>query len=239
MKKILTVILALCLLCLISNWVIAKEEAKTKKTESCNKTEVKTEKAEPCNKTEVKSDEECSIELKEVEPFNYCALEMTGSYAQHPDAFQKLYEQAGMQKLETSQIPLGIYLNDPNTTPEEELKWEVGLSLLKEKEVKEPLVLKKWEFNKLVSTIYDGPFNEQLGAAYQKVFEWIGKNHLQPAGPSMEKFLSQVEKDEEGIMRGKVEILIPVMKIEKKCDSHSHESKSSSDSKTKCDSHSH
>jgi DNA gyrase inhibitor GyrI len=197
----------------------------------------KKEEAEPCQKTEQEqSEESTAVELKEIEPFYYCAVEMTGSYDLHPTAFQTLYEEAGKQNLASAEIPFGIYYNDPENTPEEELKWELGLPVdvetlvaekgdtcvaeedkgaLVEEFIKDPLKPKKWTATKLVSKIYDGPFDEEMNAAYGEIFEWIGQNDYKAAGPFMEKFLGMPTQNEAGVWCGKIEILVPVQKAEK------------------------
>ena len=158
-------------------------------------------------------DEEQVVKVKEIEPFLYCAVEMTGSYEQHPEAFQTLYEQAGIQGLGTDMSTFGIYHNDPSQVPEAELKWEVGFKLEEEAELEAPLVLKKWEHKLLAAIDYEGSFSgEALGLAFQKLFPWVGKNGYTPSGPTMEKFTDMPTQNSDGEWEGKVVILLPVVK---------------------------
>ena len=155
------------------------------------------------------------IKVIDVKPFYYCALEMTGSYDQHGTGFNTLYEQTGIQNLPQSEVPIGIYLNDPNQTPEEELKWDLALALPDSSQVAEPLKLKKWEFKQVASTMYDGVFGaEEMGQVYGEIYAWIGQNKYVPAGPLVEKYLSQPEQNADGEWVGKVEIWIPVQKTQ-------------------------
>ncbi|MBN2091366.1 GyrI-like domain-containing protein [candidate division KSB1 bacterium] len=169
--------------------------------------------SQPVPKTTVKID---SIQLKEIKPFSYCALELTGSYEQHAEAFGRLYEESTKQTLDIEEIPFGIYWSNPQDTPTEQLKWELGFALLSEAELKEPLKLKKWAWTTLVTQNYEGPYESpEMTQLYGGLFQWIEKNGYAPAGPMMEKFLNQPVQNEAGQWSGKVEIVLPVQKIKK------------------------
>jgi len=164
-------------------------------------------------KTEQQAPPAAVIELKEIEPFTYCALEMVGSYEQHEVAFDSLFQATSAQNLPAEEIPFGVYWNNPQNTPEEQLKWELGFTLTESKEVKAPLTLKKWEFKQNVTRKYDGAFNSpEIGKVYGEMFEWINKNEFVPAGPMLERYLNIPEQNEAGQWSGEVEIWIPVTK---------------------------
>jgi effector-binding domain-containing protein len=152
------------------------------------------------------------IQIKQIEPFTYCCIEMTGSYEQHSTAFMTLYGAVGSQALNPEGEPFGVYHNDPKTTPEAELKWELGMPIAQGLEVKEPLKLKKWYFEQLAARIYEGPF-DAMDAAYMEMVAWIEENGYVFAGPPMEKFLGMPAQDETGQWAGKMEIMIPVKKV--------------------------
>jgi effector-binding domain-containing protein len=155
------------------------------------------------------------IQVKEMQPFTYYAVEMTGSYDQHGTAFGKLYEQTYAQGMSAYEAALAIYYNDPANTPEEQLKWEVGLPLDEVKELQAPLVVKKWEFPLVAAKIYEGPFDQQLGVVYGQMYQWIGDNGYAPNGPMLEKYIDMPTQNENGVWVGKMEIIIPVQKIQK------------------------
>jgi DNA gyrase inhibitor GyrI len=153
------------------------------------------------------------IAVVEIEPFSYIAVEMTGSFEQHADAFMKMYSAAGMQGIPMSEAPFGIYWNSPDDTAEEELKWEIGLPVAEMKEVAAPLVLKKWEHTTVVQRDFEGVIDgEELQAVYLEMYEWIGANGYEMAGPMLERFLSTPAPDDTGGMVGKVQIVFPVHK---------------------------
>jgi effector-binding domain-containing protein len=74
-------------------------------------------------------------------------------------------------------------------------------------EVAAPIVVKKWLFTKVARAIHTGTY-ETVDQTYPKIFEFIGRQNLMPAGPTMERFLSdpqQVAPEEL-----KTEIWVPV-----------------------------
>ncbi len=153
------------------------------------------------------------LKVEEMKPFKYCALEMTGSYDQHEAAFEKLYEEAGKQDLPMDAAPLGIYLNDPETTPEEELEWEVGFKISGDTDIQPPLVIKKWEYPLVATMRYEGPFDEEvMGPMYFRMFKWISMNNYTPVGPMAEKYMGMPRKNEKGQLSGNVMIMVPVEK---------------------------
>lgn len=156
------------------------------------------------------------IVLVNIEPFSYAAVEMTGSYAQHADAFMKLYSAVGQQGLPMSEAPFGIYWNSPEDTPEEELKWEIGMPLPAGKEVPAPIVMKKWEYTTVVQKDFEGAIDsEDMRGVYYAMFEWMEKNGYELAGPMLERFVNTPYPNEKGEMIGKVQIILPVQKKQK------------------------
>ena len=153
------------------------------------------------------------IELTKIAPFSYAAVEMTGSYTQHPDAFMKLYGAAAQQGIPMTEAPFGIYWNTPDDTAEEDLKWEIGIPVPEGKEVAAPIVLKKWEHTTVVQRDFEGAIDsDELRAVYYAMFEWIGANGYEMAGPMLERFLSTPSPNEKGETIGKVQIVFPVQK---------------------------
>ncbi len=149
----------------------------------------------------------------EMEPFSYAAVEVTGSYTQHGDAFMKLYTEAGKQGLPMTATPFGIYWNSPDDTAEEDLKWEIGLPVSDDKKLEAPIALKKWEYTTVIQQDFEGVIDgDEIKAAYYSMYEWIGANGYEMAGPMLERFLNTPSPDEKGEMIGKVQIIFPVQK---------------------------
>ena len=166
--------------------------------------------------TSVKPEEKAvEFQIVEMDSFKYAAVEMTGSFEQHDVAFQTIYGEASMQGLGADWVPFGIYYNDPSSTPVDELKWEVGFALAGEHEVKAPLKVKTWGFTLLATRVYEGSFeSEAMGNAYAELVGWTTTKGYQPAGPIMERFVSMPEQNAEGQWVGKLEIWMPVAKVQ-------------------------
>ena len=153
------------------------------------------------------------VELRADTAFAYCALEMTGSYDQHSAAFEKLYAEAMKQGIYGG-TPFGVYWNSPGDTPVEKLAWDVGFIVSSSQAPKEPLKLKKWEFTTAAVLEYSGAFaGEGMTNAYNAIFKWIGEHGYKPAGPMMETFLNIPSPNEQGVLVGSVEIVVPVEKV--------------------------
>jgi AraC family transcriptional regulator len=168
--------------------------------------------AAPADTTAAQKEQPPAVELKVDTAFAYCALEMTGNYDQHQAAFEKLYQEAMKQGIYGG-MPFGIYWNSPANTPVEKLLWDVGFALPPGNAPKPPLTLKKWEFTTMVSLKYRGVFGgEEMGQTYGRLYQWIGENGYQPAGPLMEVYLNTPSPDEKGVLYGAVEIIVPVQK---------------------------
>ena len=152
------------------------------------------------------------VELKTDTAFAYCAVEMTGSYDQHEAAFTKLFEEAMNQGIYGG-MPFGIYWNSPANTPAEQLKWDVGFVLPPGSAPKPPLAIKKWDFTTMASLKYRGVFGGvEMDRAYGRLFQWIADNGYLAAGPMMEVFLNAPSPDENGVLYGAIEIVVPIEK---------------------------
>lgn len=179
-----TQIVALLAVVLLASWALAAEEGTTS-----------------------------DVMVEEIEPFYYAAVEMTGNYDQHEQAFQTLYGQLSVQGITQQDAPFGIYYDDPSQVPVDSLKWEIGIALPAEKELKEPLTLKKWEYPTLVTMDYEGPFSDEaMGAMYGKIFGWMESNNYSAAGPIMEKYMSEMTQNADGQWIGKIKMMVPATK---------------------------
>ncbi len=161
--------------------------------------------AEEQEATATAEPEACTI--AEVPAFSYVCLPFTGGYEYHEKVIGDLIQAAGAQGIELSGPMLGIYYNSPTEVSPESLKWEIGFEVSDSITVAEPLVVKKWEFTKVVKGMHTGPY-ENVGETYPKIFEFIGKQNMMPAGPTMERFLGNTEEVAPESL--KIEIWIPV-----------------------------
>ncbi len=163
------------------------------------------ESAEVVEKAEETAEEAISIE--EIQAFDYVYLPVTGSYANFEEAVNNLMAAVQEQSVVPAGPMIGIYYDDPEVTPVEELSWEVGFQVAEGTEVQEPLMLKKWEFTRVVKAMHVGPY-EETANMYADIFIFMGDKGLTQAGPVMERFLDNPE--EVAPEELKTEIWVPV-----------------------------
>ena len=157
------------------------------------------------------TEEQEVVSIADVPSFNYVCLPFVGSYENHEKVIGDFIQAAGTQKIAFSGPMLGIYYNSPMDTPDDSLIWEIGFEVTEGTEVSEPLVLKTWNFTKVAKTMHIGHF-EKVAETYPKVFEFIGKMNMMPAGPTMERFLSDPEQVELEDLQ--TEIWVPVSSVQ-------------------------
>jgi len=151
--------------------------------------------------------EQEAVAISEVSVFSYVCLPFVGSFENHETVIGDFMRLADEQEVEFSGPMLGIYYNSPMDTPEDSLIWEIGFEVAQRTEVSEPLVVKKWEFTKVAKAMHTGSY-ETVDQTYPKIFEFIGKQNMMPAGPTMERFLSDPEQVAPEEL--KTEIWVPV-----------------------------
>lgn len=147
------------------------------------------------------------ISIADVSTFSYVCFPYMGSYKNHEKVIHEFMQAATAQGFEMSAPMLGIYYNSPMDTPEDSLVWEIGFGVPDSLVVSHPLVVKKWTFTKVAKAIHTGPY-ETVDQTYPKIFEFIGKENMIPAGPTMERFLSDPQQVPPEQM--KTEIWVPV-----------------------------
>lgn len=155
----------------------------------------------------VASKQQEAMAITDVSAFSYVCLPYTGSYENHEAVIGALMEAAATQGFEMTGPMLGVYYNSPADTPADSLVWEIGFQVPDSLEVSEPLVVKKWLFTRVAKAMHTGSY-ETVDQTYPKIFEFIGKQNMMPAGPTMERFLNdpqQVAPEEL-----KTEIWVPI-----------------------------
>ncbi len=148
------------------------------------------------------------IRVKDVAPFLFCSLPCKGSFASMQQQIELLFHAVTSQNIAPVGPMLGIFYNDPQTTKEEDLRWEIGFPVT-ETNVLEPLTLKQWTFTTVVEAVHTGPY-ETSGSKYAEIMAWIEANGYAVAGPVMEKYLSDPNSTRP--QDYKTEIWVPVTK---------------------------
>lgn len=158
--------------------------------------------------TDTTTEQQLPVTITDVSRFSYVCLPYTGSYEHHDTVIGAFMEAASAQGFELIGPMIGVYYNNPADTPADSLVWEIGFEVPDSMEVAAPLVVKKWEFTKVARAIHTGPY-ETVDQTYPQIFEFIGKQNLMPAGPIMERFLSDPQQVAAEELQ--TEIWVPVM----------------------------
>ncbi len=153
------------------------------------------------------------IIVKKIDPFFYYTVQKSGKKENIGEAFHILYNEIWKQHLFAESTSFIIYYNDPFTTSNQKLRWEVGRPLYKKTPVHAPLTVKKWNFVLHVSKTIPGDSDKEAREdAVAQMRTWIHEHDYVDCGPLMERFIQAP------IIAGKfgterIELLIPVEKV--------------------------
>ncbi|MCD4655979.1 MAG: GyrI-like domain-containing protein [Planctomycetes bacterium] len=152
------------------------------------------------------------VEIKEIKPFKYVCVESTGSFDKIQTVIGTLWTEVGKRQIRPAGMMFGIYYSNPNTTAEKDCKWEIGIPVVADVKINEPLKLKDWTHTKIASYVYTGSY-DKAGAMYPALYAKIAKMGFVPVGPSRSIYLNDpnMVKPEEI----KTELTVPVAKPEK------------------------
>lgn len=171
------------------------------------------QKKQEAEQQDVTAEKQEIVSITDVSPFSYICFPYIGSYENHELVIGEFMQAAKAQGFELSGPMLGVYYNNPTDTPKDSLVWEIGFEVPESLVVSKPLVVKKWVLTKVAKAIHTGSY-ETVIQTYPQIFEFIDKQNMTPAGPIMERFLSnpqQVEPEEL-----KTEIWVPVSSLKMK-----------------------
>ncbi len=139
--------------------------------------------------------------VKELTEKQVAFVSYTGNYMGNPHIFQNLFETlcgwAGPKGLISPEtVFLSSYQDDPKTTPPDELKLELCMSISNDIEVDGDIQKKVLPGGKyaVIHTELVGP--EEYGSAWNAVVEWIEKNNyeIDMSRPSYEIYLNNPEE---------------------------------------------
>lgn len=135
-----------------------------------------------------KTMEKFKPEIRDVNEIHMIYYDFTGPYDQSFNAFGEL-----MQFIQTNQLPmgpqsLGIFYDDPEKVPANELRSEIGFMLTKAVEGTDKYKYKKIEATKAVSVRYTSM--DDIYPAYTAISNYIIENNLNTAPYSIEIYYS-------------------------------------------------
>ena len=133
------------------------------------------------------------VSIKEMPAMRVATVPHVGPYNQINDAFEKLGAIAGPAGLfqRPEAVMVGIYYDDPQTTPSEELRSEAGLRVADDVALPAGLDSRRLAAGRYACTLHVGSY-EQLGDVWARFLgEWLPKSgHRIRPGASLELYLN-------------------------------------------------
>jgi len=127
------------------------------------------------------------VAVRTIPAMTALVLPMRGSYAQHEEAFGKLFSYLEQKGLSWQGVPFGVYYDDPRSVPEDSLRWKIGVPVAPGTEAEPPFMLEEFPETKAAVTVCTGPY-EGTAPCHAKVIRWIQQQGYTIAGPAMEFF---------------------------------------------------
>jgi AraC family transcriptional regulator len=150
--------------------------------------------------------------IKQTYPMTVAFISKRGPYSQIPMAFGQLYGWISERAMMPMGMPAGVYLCDPETTPEDEALWELWAPIAEGTPPFEPdsdgCGVKLVPAGTVVSAMHKGPY-EEIAPTYAALGEWIASNGYTMAGPPREIYYS--DPDEVAAEDTLTEIQFPVL----------------------------
>ncbi|HEY4307340.1 MAG TPA: AraC family transcriptional regulator [Gemmatimonadaceae bacterium] len=147
--------------------------------------------------------QEMDVKIKQVEEQRVAAVRHNGPYNQIDEAFEKLGGIAGPAGLydDPAVKMVGLYYDDPETTPAEQLRSDAGLVVSKSTKLPGGLGEQRIPAGEYASTLYVGPYESLPDVWGRFMGEWLPSSGYRVAddGLSYELYLndpSQVPKEE-------------------------------------------
>jgi AraC family transcriptional regulator len=143
------------------------------------------------------------VEIMHVDEQRVAAVSHRGPYNQINEAFEKLGSIAGPAGLfdDPAVQMVGLYYDDPQSTPAEQLRSDAGLVVGKATRIPSGLAEQRIPAGDYASTLHVGPYESLPDVWARLTGEWLSASGYRPAddGLSYELYLddpSQVPKDQ-------------------------------------------
>ncbi|MDI9614045.1 GyrI-like domain-containing protein [Methanothermobacter sp.] len=149
------------------------------------------------------------ITEKMVEGVRVAYGECSGSYDRIPQYIAEVAEWVIENGLQMTGRVYGTYYNSPEDVSEDELVYEIGVSIAGEAEPSEKIKIKNLPAHRVLATLHEGPYTE-VGPAIHALIDYAIENGYEITGPVTEVYLnSPLEVDESELL---TEVQIPVKK---------------------------
>ena len=149
-----------------------------------------------CNQKQQNTSENspATITIEDKANFMYVAVTHRGPYEDHYMILKELLTEIENQQI----IPTGpmcvIYYNNPEETAPQDLEWEIAVPTAEGTMVKEPLILKRWYYNKVAKVRQDVviPITQNI---YTIIFKQISEKNLTYQGPVALRVIKNFDND--------------------------------------------
>lgn len=132
------------------------------------------------------------VQLKTTGSQTVAYVSMHGPYAQIPEAMGQLYSWVEEHGLQPAGMPVGVYLDDPQSVDASMARWEVRTPVVGDPPViAEPngLGVKRVEPHLVASVMYRGDY-DQIAPTYGELGEWVESHGYEVVGPPEELYYS-------------------------------------------------
>jgi len=130
--------------------------------------------------------------IKTLPAFRLAAVPHQGSYQQISSAFRQLgqiAEPAGLVSKTTGHM-MGIYKDDPRTTPVEALRSAAGLPVSETEPIPAGLIEERIEGGRFACFLHVGPYDKFPAAWAEAVSMFLSSGHRRREGPGLEIYLN-------------------------------------------------
>ena len=128
------------------------------------------------------------VKIRTVEPFEMLYYEYTGPYEQSFNDFENLMAYIQQKGIAMGPYSVGLFYDDPQEVPAENLRSEPGIMVQKNFAPEEPYKCKTVDGGKAVTVKYHSM--EEIMPAYQAIAEYIEANKLETKDYSLEIYYS-------------------------------------------------
>lgn len=133
-----------------------------------------------------------TVEIITLKDFTLGTLSHIGDYMDMGPTFEKLLTSGAQQGLmnENTQV-WGMYYDDPQTVPKEELRGKAGITIAADTALKEGIEVTPIDGGKFAKIFYKGPYNE-LEIPYRWIYQtWLLESGHEPKNaPVIEEYLN-------------------------------------------------
>ncbi len=142
--------------------------------------------------------------------FWYVCLEYSGSIDQ--DKISQFFQEARKQQLEgkVHSDLFSIWYNSPLISEGRKETWGLGFKIDEATDIRPPLIKRRYDYARVVTTIHRGPF-ETAGSSMNRVVAFIEERGMKVVGPPVEIWIGDPSQDKPEDL--KTEILVPVGEI--------------------------